>query len=160
MEACHFIAAGQVPQIASAGKVMATVFWDSERVLMIDYLERGKTVTGVYYADQIRKRRASIKQQRRGKLRHGVLLHHDNAPAQTSAVATAAIRECGFQLLNHMPYSPELAPTDYHVLRSLKDSVHGHNFYSDEEVIHAVNDWFEQQDKKFSMDGVISLAHR
>jgi len=61
----------------------------------------------------------------------------------------AAIRECGFQLLNHPPYSQDLAPIDYYVLRSLKDSVHGHNFYSNEEVIYVVNDWFEQQDKKF-----------
>jgi len=159
MEARHFTAAGQVPQIASAGKVMATVFWDSEGVLMIDYLERGKTVMGVYYADQIRKLHAAIKQKCRGKLRH-VLLYHDNVPAHTSAVAVAAVRECGFHLLNHPPYSPDLAPTDYHVLRSLIDSVHGHNFYSDEEVVYAVNDWFEQQDKKFFMDGVISLTHR
>jgi len=83
-------------------------------------------------------------------LRHGVLLHHDNAPAHTSAVAVGAIRQCGFQLLNHPLYSPDMAPSDYHVLRSLKDSVHGHDFYSDEEVIYAVNDWFEQQDKNSS----------
>jgi len=30
-------------KIASAGKIMASVFWDSEGVLMIGYLERGKT---------------------------------------------------------------------------------------------------------------------
>ena len=95
-----------------------------------------------------------------GKLRHGVLLHHDNAPAHTSAVAVAAVRECGFQLLNQLPYSPDLAPSDYHVFRSLKDSVRGHTFNSDEEVIYAINDWFEQQEKNFFMDGVISLAHR
>jgi len=99
MEARHFTAAGQVPQTASAGKVMASVFWDSEGVLTIDYLERERTVTGVYYASQIRKLCRAIKEKRRGKLRHGVLLHHDNAPAHTSAVAVAAIRECGFQLL-------------------------------------------------------------
>jgi len=34
---------------------MASVFWDSEGVLMIDYLERGKTITGVYYAELIKK---------------------------------------------------------------------------------------------------------
>ena len=83
-------------------------------------------------------------------MRHGVLLHRDNMPAHTPAVAMATIRGYGFQLLNHPPYSPDLAPTDYHVLRSLKDYVHGHNFYSDEEVIYAVNDWFEQQDKNSS----------
>ena len=71
--------------------VIASVFWDSDGVLMIDYLERGKTVTGVYYAELIRNLRSAIKEIRRGKLSHGVLLHQDNAPAHTSAVAMAAI---------------------------------------------------------------------
>ena len=32
-----------------AGKVMATVFWDSHGVILIDYLQKGKTITGTYY---------------------------------------------------------------------------------------------------------------
>ncbi|MCP6559131.1 hypothetical protein NL501_28330, partial [Klebsiella pneumoniae] len=36
--------------ILSAGKVMATVFWDSQGILFIDYLEKGKTITGAYYS--------------------------------------------------------------------------------------------------------------
>ncbi|GFX09733.1 histone-lysine N-methyltransferase SETMAR [Trichonephila clavipes] len=35
----------------SAGKVMTTVFWDSHSVIYIDYLEKGKTVTGQYYVE-------------------------------------------------------------------------------------------------------------
>ena len=82
---------------------------------MIDYLERGKTVTGVYvlYAELIRKLRSAIKEKRRGKLSLGVLLHQDNASAHISAVAMAAIRECGFELLSQPPYSLDLAPSDY-----------------------------------------------
>ena len=53
MEACHFA-------------VIASVFWDSDGVLMIDYLERGKTVTGDYYAELIWKLRSAIKEKRRG----------------------------------------------------------------------------------------------
>jgi len=102
VEACHFA-------------VIASVFWDSDGVLMIDYLERGKTVTGDHYAELIWKLRSAIKEKRRGKLSHGVLLHQDNVPAHTSAVAMAAIRECGFELLSQPPYSPDLAPSDYHV---------------------------------------------
>ncbi|XP_039302537.1 uncharacterized protein LOC120357081 [Solenopsis invicta] len=37
--------------VLSAGKVMVTVFWDSQGVIYIDYLEKGKTVTGLYYAE-------------------------------------------------------------------------------------------------------------
>jgi len=68
----------------------------------------------------------------------------------------ATIRECGFQLLNHPPHSPDLAPSDCHVFRSLKDSLHGQTFDGDEEVICAVNGWFEQQNKNFFNDSVKS----
>jgi hypothetical protein len=36
---------GRVP---SAGKVMASVFWDADGILFIDYLEKGKIITGEY----------------------------------------------------------------------------------------------------------------
>jgi len=134
---------------------MASVCWNSEGVL-----ERGKTVTGVYYAELIRKLRSAIKEKRRGKLSHGVLLIQHNAPAHTSAVAMAAIRECGSELHSQPPYSPDLAPSDYNVFRSLKDSLRGQSFGCDEEVIHMINDWFELQDKQFFVNGVNSLAHR
>jgi len=34
--------------VPSARKVMVTVFWDSQGVIYIDYLEKGKTFTGLY----------------------------------------------------------------------------------------------------------------
>jgi len=37
--------------VPSPGKVMATIFWDSQGVIYIDYLEKCKTVTGLYYAE-------------------------------------------------------------------------------------------------------------
>ena len=33
-----------------AGKLMASIFWDSEGVIMIDYLEQGLTINSPYYA--------------------------------------------------------------------------------------------------------------
>ena len=35
----------------SAGKVMATVFWDSKGVIMLDFLPKRSTITGVYYTN-------------------------------------------------------------------------------------------------------------
>ncbi|XP_030765065.1 protein GVQW3-like [Sitophilus oryzae] len=32
--------------VISTGKMMATVFWDSHKVILIDYLQKGKTITG------------------------------------------------------------------------------------------------------------------
>ena len=35
----------------SAGKVMATVFWDAKGVIMLDFLPKRSTITGGYYAN-------------------------------------------------------------------------------------------------------------
>jgi histone-lysine N-methyltransferase SETMAR len=37
--------------VPSAGKVMASVLWDAEGILFVDYLEQGKTITGKYYSN-------------------------------------------------------------------------------------------------------------
>jgi len=75
---------------------------------MTDYLSKGSTVTGAYYADELRKLLEALKSKHWGKLRHGVLLLHDNAPAHTSAVAMSTAAECGYELLTHPPCSLDL----------------------------------------------------
>ena len=64
-----------------------------------------------------------------------VLFHHDNAPAHTSAVATAKLVELSYELLPHPPYSPDLAPCDFFLFPNLKKSLAGQKFESNEEVI-------------------------
>ena len=96
----------------SASKVMATVFWGSKGIILIDYKPAGTSITGDYYANVNKQLRVAIKEKRRGKLAAGILLLHDNAPVHKSGVAQAAIRECKFEQLNHPPYSPDLAPSD------------------------------------------------
>ena len=48
-----------------AGKVMASVFWDSQGVIMIDYLEQGHMINGAYYAAELRCLRPEIARKRR-----------------------------------------------------------------------------------------------
>ena len=57
----------------SAGKVMATVFWDAKGVIMLDFLPKRSTITGVYYANLLDQLRTAIREKRRGKLSKGVL---------------------------------------------------------------------------------------
>jgi len=49
---------------ASAGKVMCTIFWDAEGVLLIDFMPHKVTVTGVYYGDLLHKLLLAIKEKR------------------------------------------------------------------------------------------------
>ncbi|KAI6648845.1 Transposase [Oopsacas minuta] len=99
--------------VASAGKRMATVFWDTKGIIMIDWLPNKVTINTEYYVQVLKKLRETIKSKRRGKLSSYVLLQHDNAPAHTSRRTLDEIQHLGFELLPHPPYSRDLAPSDY-----------------------------------------------
>jgi hypothetical protein len=46
-----FSAPKKTRSVSSSGKVMASVFQDAESILFIDYIEKGKTITGEYYSN-------------------------------------------------------------------------------------------------------------
>ena len=63
----------------SAGKVMPTVFWDAKGVIMLDFLPKRSTISGVYYANLLDQLRTAIHEKCRGKFSKGVLLQQDHA---------------------------------------------------------------------------------
>ena len=144
----------------SARKVMMTIFWDSDGVLLTDYLSHGTTINGPYYASLLERLRSAIKEKRRGKLTQGVLLLHDNAPVHKSNIAQAAIRQAGFTELNHPAYSPDIAPSDYYLFSNLKKFLRGKNFASDDEAIDTVEEYLGGLDQQFFSQGVESLRDR
>ncbi|UYV81812.1 K02A2.6-like [Cordylochernes scorpioides] len=107
--------------VPSAGKVMVSVFWDSEGVLLLDFLNKGQTITGNYYANLVKQLQEAIKEKRRGKLSRKIVYHQDNAPSHRSLQTMAAIYDSGFELLPYAPYSPDLALSDFHLFPHLKN---------------------------------------
>ena len=87
-----------------AGKVMETVFWDSRGVILIDYLQKGKTITGAYYTSLLDKLKAELAEKGPHLQEKKILFHQDNVPSHISAVAMANIHELRFELLDHPPY--------------------------------------------------------
>lgn len=144
----------------SAGKLMASVFWDSEGILLIDYKEKGVSITGEYYAALLERLRDAVREKRRGKLTQGVLLLHDNAPVHKAQVAMAAVQRMGFEILEHPPYSPDLAPSDFYLFPKMKKELRGKKFSSDEEVKSAISAYFDDKEKSFFFDGINKLIDR
>ena len=64
-----------------------------------------------------------------------VLFHHDNAPAHSSAIATAKLVELRYELLPHPPYSADLAPYDFFLFPNMKKWMGRKRFTSKKEVI-------------------------
>ena len=143
----------------SAGKVMATVFWDTKGVIMLDLLPKRSTITGVYYANLLDQLRTAIHEKCPGKLSKGVLLQQDNARVHTCKVAMDAVERNGYELIPHPAYSPDLSPSDF-LFPNLKKDIRGLHFWSDEEVMMAVEEWVNGKYPDFFSSGLMALEHR
>lgn len=145
----------------SAGKVMASIFWDSRGVLLIDYLERGHTVTAERYCGTLRRLREAIRRKRPGMLSEGVILLHDNARPHTARQTQDLLQTFKWEVWNHPPpYSPDLAPSDYCLFPKLKEHLSGTRFSSDSDVKTAAENWLNGQGRDFYQAGLNKLVLR
>lgn len=144
----------------SANKVMATVFWDAQGIIHIDYLEKGKTITGEYYSELLDRFDIDLKQKRPHLAKKKVLFHQDNARVHTCVVSMAKFHKLGYELLPHPAYSPDLAPCDYFLFPNMKKWLGGKRFGSNEEVITETNDYFEGLEKTYYLEGIKKLEKR
>jgi len=70
---------------------------------------------------------------------------HDNAPAHRAHATRKKLAYLGFQYLDHPPYSPDPALSDYHLFSGLKKQLKGRHISSDVEVIAAAEIWLDGQ---------------
>ena len=70
---------------------------------------------------------------------------HDNAASHWALATQKKLAYLGFLRLDHPPYSPNLAPSDYHLFPALKKHLKGRHFSSDAEVIAAAETWLDGQ---------------
>jgi transposase len=83
--------------------------------LLTEIQQRGHTVTSASYCAILNKLRAAIRRKQRGLFTKGMLLLHDNARAHSANQITATLRSFKWEVLQHPPYGPDLAPSDFHL---------------------------------------------
>jgi len=70
------------------------------------------------------------------------------------------LRDLHYELLEHPPCSPELAPSDFHLFPKFKRFLAGQHFSSNQEAIAAVEGYFVDLTKNHNRDGKMALEHR
>jgi hypothetical protein len=72
----HQISRKSLNKRLPARKLVATVFWDSRRVLLVEFMQQGTTISEVY-RETLKKLHRAIQNKRLGMLTYGVVLLHD-----------------------------------------------------------------------------------
>jgi hypothetical protein len=78
------------------------------------------------------------------------LLLHDNAKLYTSLQTTEAITKLHITVLSCPSYSPDLAPSDFHLFCLMKNAICGQKFRNDDKVIGEVKMWISQTSEVFT----------
>jgi histone-lysine N-methyltransferase SETMAR len=109
----------------SGGKVMLTVFWDTQGILSAHFQKHGENVNSASYGKVLLKLQDAIYRKCPGQLARGVLLHHDNGRPHIARESQERIQELQWELLDHPSYSPDLAPSDFYLFGPLKNHLGG-----------------------------------
>jgi histone-lysine N-methyltransferase SETMAR len=100
-------------------------------VLLSHFQKCGENVNSALYCEVLLKIRDAIQRKHPGQLARGVLLHHDNARLHTPRATQERTEELQWELLEHQPYSPDLAPSDFHLFGPLQNHLDGKRFAED-----------------------------
>jgi histone-lysine N-methyltransferase SETMAR len=130
----------------SAGKFLASIFfWDQDSILLIDYLPKGQTINAVFYLSLLVQLKDISKEKKLRESHLGGLVLARQCTGLPRTYDPEKMAYLGFQCLDHPPYSPDLAPSDYHLFLGLKKHLKGRHFSSDTEVIAAAETWLNRQ---------------
>jgi hypothetical protein len=120
----------------------------------LHFLEKWETIYAARYVQTLNKLRRALREKRPKK--KTVILQHDNARPHTARLTLQIIQKNGRKLLSHPPYSPDLAPSDYHLFGPLK----GHHYDTDEAVQEAVQSWLRGAGTDFYRRGMFKILQR
>ncbi|GFU87001.1 histone-lysine N-methyltransferase SETMAR [Trichonephila clavipes] len=141
-------------------KIMLCVWWTCRQVVHYELLPTGQTVTVDLYSQQFERVQQALHQKDPAlNNRKGVLLLHDNARSHVVRVARNTIQRLGWVNLCHPLYSPDLAPSGYHLFHSLDNHLRTKSFTNEAYMRQALTVFFESYNPEFYCTGLNNWRH-
>lgn len=143
-------------------KLLLCIWWDQRGVIYYELLKPKETITGDRYRLQLMRLSRAMKEKRpEYSERHDkVILLHDNARPHVAKPVQTYLKTLKWEVLPHPPYSPDIAPSDYHLFRSMAHSLSEQKFTSYEECQRWLDSWIASKDEAFFRHGIRTLPER
>ncbi|KAG5318729.1 MOS1T transposase, partial [Pseudoatta argentina] len=89
-----------------------------------------------------------------------VILLHDNARPHVAKPVKTYLETLKWEVLPHPSYSPDIAPSDFHLFRSMAHGLADRRFHSYEEAQKWIDSWIASKDMSFFRRGIHVLPER
>lgn len=139
-------------------KALLCIWWDQKGVIFYEILKPGETVNSNRYTQQLQKLNMLLKQKRPEWIdRHDkVILLHDNARPHVSKSVKELLEMIRWDTLPHPPYSPDMAPSDYFLFRSMTNGLRDIRFNNYEDITNWLEEWISSKEENFFTEVFIS----
>jgi len=127
-----------------------------------ELLKPTETITGDRYRTQLMRLSRTLKDKRpQYNERHDkVILQHDNAQPHIAKVVKTYLKTLKWEVLSYPPYFPDVAPSDYHLFRSMAHGLADQHFRSYEEVKNWIDSWMASKDDQFFRRGIRTATRK
>lgn len=139
-------------------KRMISVWWNVDGVVYWELMPEKSTINAIKYRSQLHRMAVEINKMR--PRRDKIYFHHDNARPHIANIVKKKLESLNWELLPHPPYSPDLAPSDYHLFRSLSNDLRGKKFEKETDLKKYLSEFFASQTKEFYKRGIYDLVRR
>ena len=137
------------------------MWWDYKGVIYFEQLPRNQTIDSNVNCHQQSKLNEEIKKKHLELANcKSVMFHHDNARPHISLTTQQKLIELNWELIPHPSCSPDLAPSDYHLFRSLQNHLRNKTFNSQQAVKNELNQFFASKNQGFFERGNFQLTER
>ena len=143
-------------------KIMLCVWWNLDGVVHLELIPDGRAVNAKLYTKQL-ERVYNVLKRRYPTLIHQkrALLQYDNASAHRANLTKEKLDELdGIEVLPHPAYSPDLAPSNYGLFRSMVHFFRGRRFETFDQFETACREFFEFKEPQWYRDQIQQLAER
>ena len=89
-----------------------------------------------------------------------IYFQQDNAKPRVAKIVKEKIAKFGWKMLPHPPYSPDLAPSDYHLYRSLSYHLRGKILKTMRALKNELQKFFDSRPQELYAKGIHDLPRR
>ena len=119
------------------------IWWHWKRVLYYELLPENQMINSNKYCSQVDQLKAALDEKCPELVtRQRILFHQDNARLHVSLMTRQKLLQLGWKVIIHLPHSPDIATSDFHLFRSLQNSLNGKNLNSLEDCKRHLEQFF------------------
>ena len=112
-----------------------SVWWSAAGMTHYSFLNPSKTITSETYAQQINKMHRKLQCMQLALVsRKCPILLQDNVQPHITQQMLQKLNELDYECFPHLPYSPDLLPTDGHFLKHLNNMLQGKHFHNQQDA--------------------------